>query len=56
MGSLQDKGKRFFSDMASRPLPLEDQPIPNSAVARKVWDCEIEGQTISVCKWYLSTW
>lgn len=55
-GDLQDTGKRFFIDMASKPPPSDDQSFPSSAVARRVWDCEIEGQTIAVCKWYLSTW
>ena len=53
---LQDTGRRFFIDLASKPSPADEQSFPSSAVTRKVWECEIEAQTITVCKWYLSTW
>lgn len=55
-GGLQDAGRRFFTDLASKPPPADELSLPNCAVTLKVWECEIEGQTITVCRWYLSTW
>ena len=53
---VDTKAREFLTTLSNRTDLGSENPLPIVGAVTRVWEFELEGQVISVCKSYLAKW